>query len=592
VIIPLHRKGLSKAVAAAIAIIVIIGVIAAAAYYMTQKPAPSSTTSATPSSTISSTSSPSTSSTSPTSSITSSTSTTKPSEKTVVVYASLSEMTTADPSTEFSNSILWMCLVYEPLLWYDPIHDKIIPALATSYEVSKNGTVWTFHLRHDAKFHDGTPVTAQAVKFAIERTIKLGQGAAFIWDPVKEIKTPDKYTVVFILKYPAPLDKIAASSYGAWIFSPKVVELAGAKNATDKKVADWFNAGHDDGSGPYKLVKWDPQNEIVLEKFKDWWGWKLADYPMKSDSAPDVFIIKIVKDAVTQERMVQSGDIDIAEYVPLEDVQTLEKNPNLQVVTSPSFQNLLMLINTRKPPLDNVLVRRAIAHAIPYKDIVTVARNGFAKVASGPIPHGMWGHFDNLTYTYNLTLAKELLAKAGYPNGLPRPLLLTYTAGDIYEQRTAELIKASLAKIGITVNIRPMSWQEQWSLAQSGWNNSKAAQDLFIFYWWPTYITPFDFLYNMFDNESKSFDLCYYANPKFNKLIEEAHYYEGIDKAKALHLYYEAQKILYDDVPAVPLWDMVDIRVARANIGNLQAAINPAYPTVIFAQVLHVKAGG
>ena len=580
-------KGLSKTAGIAIAIIIIIIIVAIGAYYASQKPAPATTTTTSPSTTT--TSSPSTTTTQTTTSSPSPTTTTAPGKKTLVIYASLSEMTSADPSTEFSNSILWMTLVYEPLVWYDPLQDKFIPGLAVSWESSNNGTVWTFHLRKNAVFHDGTPVTAEAVKESIERTIALGQGAAFIWDPVDHIEVVDDYTVKFYLKYPAALDKIAASSYGAWIFSPKVVEYAGAKNLTDPKVADWFNAGHDAGSGPYKLVKWDPENEIVLEKNPDWWGWKEPNYPLASPNAPDVFVVKIVKDAVTQERLVLSGDIHIAEYVPLEDVDNLKQNPKVQVVIKPSFQNLLMLINTKKPPLDNVLVRRAIAHAIPYEDIVKIARNGLAQVASGPIPHGMWGHFDNLTYEYNLTLAKQLLAQAGYPNGINRTLLLVYTAGDIYEKRTAEVIKASLAKIGINVEIRPMSWEEQWSLAQSGWENPEAAQDLFIFYWWPTYITPFDFLYNMFSSESKMFNLCYYENPEFDKLINEAVTLEATNRTKALKLYYEAQKILYDDVPAIPLWDMLDVRVAVKSIGNLDKAINPAYPTVIFAQVLSVK---
>ncbi len=589
------NRGLSASAWAAIIviIIIIIGVGAWAATRHHKAPAATATTTPAKTTTSPSTSPSATSTTSSPSPTTTTSSppitTTTKKKKTVVIYASLSEMTTADPSTEFSNSIMWMPLVYEPLVWYDSLHDKFIPALAVSWEESKNGTVWIFHLRKDAYFHDGTPVTAQAVKFSIERTIKLGKGAAFIWDPVKEIKVLDNYTVEFILKYPAPLLSIAASSYGAWIFSPKVVQLAGAKNATDPKVAQWFNSGHDDGSGPYKLVEWKPESEVILEKNPNWWGWKVPGYPMASSNAPDVFIIKIVKDAVTQERMLLSGAIQIAEYVPLDDVQSLKNNPNLQVIIKPSYQNLLMLINTRKPPLNNVLVRRAIAHAIPYQDIVKIARSGLAKVASGPIPHGMWGHFEDFYYTYNLTLAKELLAKAGYPNGINRTLILTYTAGDIYEKRTAELIADSLAKIGIKVDIRPMSWEEQWSLAQSGWSNPQAAQDLFIFYWWPTYITPFDFLYNMFDNESKAFDLCYYANPTFNKLIEEAHIMEGINRTKALELYYKAEKILYEDVPAIPLWDSVDVRVALKSIGNLDNAINPAYPTVVFAQVLSVK---
>jgi len=168
-------------------------------------------------------------------------------------------------------------------------------------------------------------------------------------------------------------------------------------------------------------------------------------------------------------------------------------------------------------------------------------------------------------------------------------LVLTYTAGDIYEQRTADLIKSSLGKIGINVEIRPMSWEEQWALAQSGWDNPQAAQDLFIFYWWPDYISPFDYLFNMFHSESKAFDLCYYSNPEFERILEEAVYWEGINRTKSLELYYRAQKILYDDVPAVALWDMVDVRVARSNIKNLEMAINPAYTTVIFPQVLSVE---
>ncbi len=553
-----------------IAIVIIVIIVAGA--YFTQFLAPSVTTTTTPSTTT--TPFVTTTTVSPT--------------KTSVTYASLSEMTTADPSTDFSNSILWMAVVYEPLLIYDPLQNKFIPALAQSYESSNNGTIWTFHLRKNAKFHDGTPVNAFAVKFSIERTIALGQGAAFIWSPVDKIETPDNYTVVFHLKYPAPLDKIAASSYGAWIFSPEVVKYANAKNFTDSKIADWFNAGHDAGSGAYKLVKWDPENEVILEKFNDWWGWADPTYPLKSNKAPDIFIVKIVKDSVTQERLVESGTIDIAEYVPLTDLDALRNNPNLRVVTKPSFQNLLMFINTKKAPLDNILVRKAIAHAIPYNDIVTVARSGLAVVASGPIPHNMWGHFDNLTYSFDLNLAKQLLAQAGFPGGINRTLLLTYTAGDIYEQRTAELIRTRLAEIGIKVEVRPMSWDEQWSLAQSGWKDPNAAQDLFIMYWWPTYITPYDFLYNMYSSESQLFNLSYYTNSEFDKIIDEAHYWEGINPEKSLQLYYKAQKILYDDVPTIPLWDMIDVRVSTARIGNLSGAINPAYPTVIFPQVLSV----
>ena len=551
----MNRKAVSKVIV--VAAVVVLAVIAVG-LYLILAPAPPTVTPTTQAPTTVAT-------------------TTTPAKK-VVIYASLSEMTTADPSTEFSNSILWLCLVYEPLLWYNPLENKFIPALAEKWEVSQDGLLWTFYLRRGVVFHDGTSFTAEAVKSSLNRTITLGQGAAFIWDPVEKIEVVDDYTVVFKLKYPAPLDSIAASSYGAWIFSPKT-----------PNTAEWFNRGNDAGSGPYKLVKWEPENEVILEKFEDWWGWKLPSYEMASKKAPDVFVVKIVKDAVTQERLVISGDIDIAQYVPLEDIDRLKTDPNLHVTVKPSFQNLLLLINTKKSPLDNVLVRRAIAHAIPYDDIVKVARSGLGNVASGPVPTGMFGHFNDFKYKYDLDEARRLLTEAGYPNGLEGTLALVYTAGDVYEQRTSELIAASLSKIGIKVDVRPMSWEEQWALAQSGWEDPEKAQDLFIFYWWPTYITPFDFLYNMFHSDSKSFNLSYYENPEFEKIIEEAVALEGANKEEALRLYYQAQKMLYEDVPAIPLWDMIDVRVGRAYIGNLDNAVNPAYPTVIFAQILSVE---
>jgi peptide/nickel transport system substrate-binding protein len=503
---------------------------------------------------------------------------TKPPEKTVVTYASLSEMITLDPSTEFSNSILVLSIMYEPLLWYDPLKGQKIPALATSWESKENATIWTFHLREGVTFHDGTPFNATALKYSINRTITLGQGAAFIWAPVHEINIIDEYTVEFRLSYSAPLDMIAAAGYAAWIFSPNT-----------PNTPEWFNEGHDCGSGAYKIVKWNPETEVILEKYKDWWGWKEPAYPMASAKAPDMFVVKIVKDAVTQETLVKAGDIDIAEYVPLEDIDALEADPNLQVATKPSFQNLLILLNTRKAPLNETLVRMAIAHAIAYDDIVEVARSGVARVASGPVPHGMPGHFEDLKYGHNLTRSRELLTEAGYPDGGFK-LVLTYTAGDIYEKKSSEVMKTNLKQLGIELEIRAMSWEEQWSLAQSGWENPDAAQDILMFYWWPTYITPYDFLYNLFHNEENTlYNLCYYSNSEFEAVADQANQVEGIDYDEALELYHQAQKILYEEVPGIALWDMVDVRVAVKRVGNLENAINPAYPTVIFAQALSVE---
>ena len=126
-----------------------------------------------------------------------------------------------DPSVEYSNGIVVLNNVYETLLRYEPLSKEVIPVLATEYTKSDDGLTWTFKIREGVKFHNGDDLTAEDVKASIDRTIALGQGAAFVWDPVEEIVIKDDYTVDFKLKYPAPLDLIASSGYAAFIMPPK-----------------------------------------------------------------------------------------------------------------------------------------------------------------------------------------------------------------------------------------------------------------------------------------------------------------------------------------------------------------------------------
>src|ERR1700754_4143524 len=149
-----------------------------------------------------------------------------------------------DPSTSYSNEVSVMNNMYEQLVRYDKTSQKIVPQLATSWEKSDGGKTWTFHLRTGVKFHTGRTMDAAAAKASIERTIKLNQGAAYEWGPVKSISTPDNATLVFKLKYAAPLGTIASSAYGAYVYDTKAAP----------KLGSWFSAGHGGGRGPDLLV--------------------------------------------------------------------------------------------------------------------------------------------------------------------------------------------------------------------------------------------------------------------------------------------------------------------------------------------------
>jgi peptide/nickel transport system substrate-binding protein len=196
----------------------------------------------------------------------------------------------------------------------------------------------------------------------------------------------------------------------------------------------------------------------------------------------------------------------------------------------------------------------------------------------------MPGHFDDLPqYTYDIAKAKDLLAQAGYPDG-GFNVLLTYLTGDNREQGTAELIKNSLKELNIEVDIRAMTWNEQWSLAQG---DPLRAQDIFIFYWWPTILSPYDFLFSMFHTEETIlFNLGYYYHPEFDSMIDNAYAMEGSDKTLAFRTYWLAEKTLIDDAAALFLWDLADVHVLSSNISGFK--YNPAYTTVVFFYQLHL----
>ena len=351
-----------------------------------------------------------------------------------------------------------------------------------------------------------------------------------------------------------------------------------SKIGDDKKIAEYLNKGHDAGSSPYMLVKYDPKTEIVMRKFKGYWGgWKKNQF--------DIAIVKIVPDASLREQMVVSGQIHIARDLPLDDVPKLEKNPNVVIDRSPSYQELYGLLNTKKKPLNNKLVRQALCYATPYKKIVKYILHGYGSVANCPIPKGMFGYFEDMKgYKYDLEKAKELLRKAGYPNGGFK-IMLTYAQGDDAEKKVAEILKAEWEKLGIELEIRPMNWEQQWALAKS---DPQKAQDILVMYWWPTYLTPYDFLFNMFHSEKEiNFNLCYYSNSEFDKLIDKAVQLEGVDPDLASSLYKRAEEILMDDAPSIFFYCPDAIYVIHKSIGGFKA--NPGYPQTVYFYDLYKR---
>lgn len=482
----------------------------------------------------------------------------------VGVYAYTSEVVIFwDPSETFSNEIIWMHNVYETLIRYDPLTDNFEPVLATSYEVSEDGLVWKFYLRRNVKFHTGGIMNAHAVKFSIERTITRGMGASYIWDPVDQIEVIDEYTVAFHLKYPAPLDLIASAAYAAFIFDP---------NFSDH---DWFLEGNDSGTGPYTIESHVGAEIIVLKRFPEYWGgWSGKHF--------DKVVFQWVAEPATRRMMLEAGTADFTNMLPITEIEALKAVPGMEIVRTPSFQNLVALFNTAKSPdqpISNPLVRKALAYALPYEDIVEDVLGGFGRQSRGVVPYGLWGYSERVKqYTHSVETAKVLLAQAGYPEGGFK-LLITYVGGDENERRVAELWKSELAKLGIDLEIRGMPWDAQITLGHA--TDPNARQDIFLFYWWPDYAHPHSFLSAMFETlEPPLFNFSYYKNPLFDTLINKASALAALNRTEAINLYVEAQNILMEDAAGVAIYDLEYVRAKRASLKGY--VDNPLYSHVVF----------
>jgi len=480
----------------------------------------------------------------------------------ILVFASTDSVTTWDPSASYSTESVYMPNIYEPLIWVSPpgSETSFEPGLAERWEASNDGRMWTFYLRRGVTFHDGSRLTAQVVKDSFERTMRMGKGAAFILDPIDSIKVLDDFTVQFILKEPAPFDRIAASANGAWIISSRGVV----------KDRDWFEQGREAGCGPYVLESYKPDEEIIFARFEDYWrGWEGPHFSK--------IVVKIVKEAPVQEQMIESGVADLGNRIPVESSKTFDQKPCCDRLVGPSFMNYAVHLNTQRFPFDNVKIRKAVSYAMPYHDMIDVALGGLGRQAIGPVPFGQFGHDESLfQYAHDMQKAKALMAEAGYPDGIEETVVYTYATENAVEKSFAPLLKEALAEIGIPVEIRPMNWTAQWDWVKG---DPEKAQHMAALLWWPSFSDPYETLYSLWHAEEKPYwNFSYYRNPDFDKTILAAYATPDEDEARAL--YSRAQKMLIDAAPSVFLFDVERPVFKRKELKGY--VINPNYPRVPF----------
>jgi peptide/nickel transport system substrate-binding protein len=479
-----------------------------------------------------------------------------------------------DPAYAYNSEHPALNLIYENLIYMTPPgSDELLrPGLATSWEANEDATEWTFHLREGVKFQDGELFNADAVKATLGHyAAQEGAGCSWIWGAVEEVEVVDDYTVKMHLSYPAPLDIIATSAFCGGMISPAVTD----------QPKEWFDAAQGFGTGPYMYESYDMGQRMVLTRFDDYWGgWQ--------DNQFDKVVFEIVEDTVQSLQLIESGEADIMRDIPPDKAEEIRANPNLKLYLDPSYMHMQYLLNTQKPPLDDPLVRKALAYSFPYPELIERGE-GYYVQSRGAVPESMWGHCDDcFQYTYDPEKAGELLDQAGWvdtdgdgirdKDGQPLHILLIYTTGATAHAWPTELWVYPAAEVGIELETQGMTYSAMFEYGQQ---DPQTAQNITIQQWWPTYVTPYDPLYNMYHcSETVLYNQCYYCNPEFDEMIDEADRLTGTDREAADEMFQEAQKILIEDCPAIWVMDILESFAFSADIEGF--VNNPAYPGVVF----------
>jgi peptide/nickel transport system substrate-binding protein len=499
--------------------------------------------------------------------------TTKPEgagEPIVVTFLLQQDFLNMNPADAWSIEPVFQNMCYENLVWATPpgSAEKVVPGLATSWEKNEDATEWTFHLRQGVTFQDGAPFNADAVKATFDYIIARGSGYAWVYAGVDSIEAVDEYTVKFNLSYPQPMDLMLTAPYGAGIMSPNILD----------KDTDWFNAGNCVGTGPYMIESYTRGERMILTRYDDYWGgWE--------EGEPDKAILEIVMDPPTAVQMMESGEGDFYLGAPPDTVLRLGQTEGLYSVITDAYYHTLMLLNTKRPPLDDVRVREALAWSFPYQEVIDRSE-GIYKLSRGFVPLLMWGNCtDCMQYHQDLDKARDLLTEAGYPDG-GFTLIGTYAPDWPGVAWPMEEWVQPLSELGITLKLEPGVFETVYARAIGP---EEDRQDIFPEQWWPDWVTPGDPLKSMFScqEEELFYNLSYWCDPEFDALLEEANKDAGVSLDLAAEKYIEAQHILMEELPAFPTIDPPLIWLVSSRITTFND--NPAYPGEVFFHDLRVE---
>jgi len=439
---------------------------------------------------------------------------------------------TLDPAVGFDQAIgSSLKGLYDALFRHVGNPPQAMPWLAESYEVSEDATEWTFKLAKNAVFHDGSPVTAAAVKYSAERLLRIGQGPASLFMGIMgedSVSVLDDHTLKIKLLQPfGPfLDTLP------WIFvvNPNLVEA----NAGSDDGQTWLT-DHEAGSGPFTMGQWKPGELYEFEAIPTYWrGWP-------AEGHLEGYVRQVIQDGAARMQALEQGEVDVVDWA-LSEEQLRLKEMGFLIVEEPTIQTYEIKLNNQEGYTADLHVRKAISYAFDYEALLAIWANR-AVLNVGPLPPNLELAAKDLElYRLDLEKARAELAQSPWPEG-GFDLDYVYVTGLEEERRTGEILRDQLAQLNIKVNIVPMEWAD----AVSTFQNSKTSPPMFPLYSSTAYPDPDNYLWSGYHSSQAGAwtNPGHYQNPAMDDVLEKAR--ATADQGERKGLYRQAQQLALDD---------------------------------------------
>jgi peptide/nickel transport system substrate-binding protein len=469
---------------------------------------------------------------------------------------------TLNPQEQTTTLMQNMCaLLYDTYLYLTP-EGKLEPRLVTKFEVSPDGLTWTLHLRQGAKFSDGTPFNAKAMKLSWDRALdtKLKVPLRSTITMVQECVVVDDSTVQLKLKYPfAPLDQTLSMAVASTI-SPAAIEKYG-EDVRNNPV----------GAGPYKLSEWVKGDRIVMVRNDDYWGPK---------ATVEKIIWKVVPDVSTREAMLRTGQIDICYKPSPANVAALKADPKIKVDMPLDTRTIFMALRGDRPALKDKRVRQAFNYAVDRKAIVKKILFDTGEPMDGPVSPLVFGYAKmEKQYDYNPDKAKQLLKEANFD--FNQTIRIASPQGRyLFDTQVAEAVLAYLQAIGVKAELRVYDWP---TFMAAVYVVDNPQMDVSLLGWGPLIMDADTALYLQFTTSvypPKGLGSAFYSNPEFDKIMDQSRLEQNPEKRKALLV--QASKMVWEDCPW--LWLHVEKFVIAYNSKIQNMPVTPTemfYPTYI-----------